>query len=97
MYMIEIHIADLPSKQYWNCLTFVSDRRRTKSESIAIGFEAAIASGLLLASFLILLGKSPKQFIAVIWLGRFGSSVSLQNTLQCEAPGDLSLANRRTT
>ena len=36
--------------------------------------------------FLALLGKSPVQFFELVWRGGFGSSFSLQNTLQRATP-----------
>ncbi len=52
---------------------------------------AAPAASLLLAAaafsiFLLALGKSPADFIFIVWKGAFGSWFSLQNTLQRAAP-----------
>jgi ABC-type uncharacterized transport system permease subunit len=55
-------------------------------EAILIPAGALIASALLFSVFLIFLGKSPAQFFGLIWTGGFGSSFSIQNTLQRAAP-----------
>jgi general nucleoside transport system permease protein len=51
----------------------------------------APAAALLLATaafcvFLLLLGKSPAAFCSLMWRGAFGSTFSIQNTLQRAAP-----------
>jgi ABC-type uncharacterized transport system permease subunit len=55
-------------------------------EAMVIPAGALIASALLFSVFLILLGKSPGTFFSLIWTGGFGSSFSIQNTLQRSAP-----------
>ncbi|WP_422370815.1 ABC transporter permease [Hoeflea sp.] len=55
-------------------------------EAVLIPLGALIVSALLFAIFLLLLGKSPAQFFSLIWIGGFGSSFSIQNTLQRAAP-----------
>ena len=55
-------------------------------EALVIPLGALIASALLFSVFLILLGKSPATFFSLIWTGGFGSSFSIQNTLQRSAP-----------
>ncbi|WP_187972699.1 ABC transporter permease [Aquibium microcysteis] len=55
-------------------------------EAMVIPAGALIASALLFSVFLILLGKSPATFFSLIWTGGFGSSFSIQNTLQRSAP-----------
>jgi simple sugar transport system permease protein len=47
---------------------------------------ALLASVLLFSIFLLALGQSPLDFVAVIWRGAFGSWFSIQNTLQRAAP-----------
>jgi len=55
-------------------------------EALVIPAGALVASALLFSVFLILLGKSPATFFSLIWTGGFGSSFSIQNTLQRSAP-----------
>lgn len=56
------------------------------AEAISIPVGAIIASGLLFAVFLLLIGKDPIQFYSLVWTGGFGSSFSIQNSLQRAAP-----------
>jgi len=56
------------------------------AEAIAIPVAAIIASALLFAMFLVLIGKDPIQFYQLVWTGGFGSSFSIQNSLQRAAP-----------
>ncbi|MFP5077841.1 ABC transporter permease [Rhizobium sp. YIM 134829] len=56
------------------------------AEAILIPVGAILVSALLFAFFLLLLGKSPLTFYALIWTGGFGSVFSFQNTLQRAAP-----------
>jgi general nucleoside transport system permease protein len=55
-------------------------------EALAIPLGALVASALIFSVFLIVLGKSPATFFGLIWTGGFGSSFSIQNTLQRSAP-----------
>jgi ABC-type uncharacterized transport system permease subunit len=55
-------------------------------EALIIPVGALVASAVLFSIFLILLGKSPITFFSLIWTGGFGSSFSIQNTLQRAAP-----------
>jgi general nucleoside transport system permease protein len=55
-------------------------------EAMVIPLGALIASALLFSVFLVVLGKSPATFFSLIWTGGFGSSFSIQNTLQRSAP-----------
>ncbi|MCB1463649.1 MAG: ABC transporter permease [Nitratireductor sp.] len=55
-------------------------------EAILIPVGALVVSALLFSVFLLLLGKSPAQFYNLIWVGGFGTSFSIQNTLQRSAP-----------
>ena len=48
-------------------------------------FALSIAAALF-ALFLLALGKSPLDFVALVWRGGFGTSFSLQNTLQRSSP-----------
>ena len=47
---------------------------------------AIVASFLLFAVFLLAIGKSPVDFMALVWRGGFGTSFSIQNTLQRSSP-----------
>ena len=55
-------------------------------EALAIPVGALMASALVFSVFLLALGKSPLEFYGLIWTGGFGSSFSVQNTLQRAAP-----------
>jgi ABC-type uncharacterized transport system permease subunit len=63
-----------------------SSRWRSDAEYVAIPVLAIAASFLLFAVFLLAIGKSPAEFIRLIWVGGFGSAFSLQNTLQRASP-----------
>jgi general nucleoside transport system permease protein len=56
------------------------------AETIAIPFGAIIASALIFSVFLLIIGKDPLQFWSLMWTGGFGSSFSIQNSLQRAAP-----------
>ncbi len=56
------------------------------AESLVIPIGALIASGLIFAVFLLIIGQNPIDFYALIWTGGFGSSFSIQNSLQRAAP-----------
>ena len=86
MKTIDSYTAALPPRHRRSSVTFTSDRWRTTSEGVIIAFVALLTSGLLFSLFLLLLGKNPMQFFALIWQGGFGSSFSLQNSLQRAAP-----------
>lgn len=55
-------------------------------EALVIPAGALVASAILFSIFLVVLGKSPATFFSLIWTGGFGSSFSIQNTLQRSAP-----------
>jgi len=56
------------------------------AESVTIPILALLASALIFSVFLVAIGQDPVQFFALIWTGGFGSSFSIQNTLQRAAP-----------
>lgn len=56
------------------------------AEALLIPLAALVASALLFALFLLVQGKSPVEFYALMWKGGFGTWFSLQNTLQRAAP-----------
>lgn len=56
------------------------------AEALAIPLGALVVSALLFALFLVAIGKDPIQFYQLIWTGGFGSSFSIQNSLQRAAP-----------
>jgi len=62
------------------------EQLRISSEYIAIPAIALVVAGALFAAFLMLVGKSPLEFIAYVWQGGFGSLFSFQNSLQRAAP-----------
>jgi simple sugar transport system permease protein len=61
-------------------------RLKRVAEALLIPLGALIASAVLFALFLLVIGKSPAQFYQLIWIGGFGSSFSIQNSLQRAAP-----------
>src|SRR6187431_734825 len=56
------------------------------AESFFIPVAALLASALVFSLFLLAIGQSPVDFFTLVWVGGFGSSFSLQNTLQRAAP-----------
>src|SRR6218665_3520196 len=56
------------------------------AEAIAIPAGAIVVSALLFALFLLVIGKDPIQFYSLVWTGGFGTSFSIQNSLQRAAP-----------
>ncbi len=61
-------------------------RLRTGSEYVVIPVLAIAVASLLFALFLLGLGKSPVDFIQLVWKGGFGTAFSIQNTLQRSSP-----------
>ncbi|MDB5506444.1 MAG: transporter permease [Devosia sp.] len=61
-------------------------RVKKLAETIAIPLGALLASAVLFSIFLLLLGKSPIEFFALVWTGGFGSSFAIQQSLQRAAP-----------
>lgn len=61
-------------------------KTRATAEAIAIPLAAVLVSAALFSVFLLFLGKDPVQFFQLIWRGGFGTSFSIQNTLQRSAP-----------
>ena len=57
-----------------------------RSEALVIPLSALIFGMALFSIFLLLLGKSPLQFIDIVWRGGFGSWFSIQNTLSRASP-----------
>ncbi|HSI41004.1 MAG TPA: ABC transporter permease [Xanthobacteraceae bacterium] len=62
------------------------DRLRQSSEYVAIPIFALVVSALLFSLFLLLVGKSPSTFFALLWQGGFGTPFSWQNTLIRASP-----------
>ena len=56
------------------------------AEAFSIPALALLASAVLFAAFLLIIGKDPLQFYSLVWTGGFGSAFSFQNTLQRSAP-----------
>ncbi|MEP4768883.1 MAG: ABC transporter permease [Roseibium sp.] len=67
-------------------LSEVRDQLRRSSEYIVIPILALLVSGLLFSLFLLTLGKSPADFLSLVWRGGFGTSFSWQNTLVRATP-----------
>jgi simple sugar transport system permease protein len=63
-----------------------SVRLRSSAEYVAIPLFALAASALLFALFLLTLGKSPIEFFQLVVRGGFGTTFSIQNTLQRSSP-----------
>ena len=61
-------------------------RFRANSEYVVIPLIALLIAAALFAVFLVAIGKSPVDFVSYVWRGGFGTSFSLQNTLQRSAP-----------
>ena len=55
-------------------------------EATLIPLTALLVSALLFSVFLLILGKSPLTFFALVWKGGFASWFSVQNALQRAAP-----------
>ncbi len=55
-------------------------------EAVLIPLAALLLAAAAFSVFLLLLGKSPADFFAIVWRGAFGSAFSLGNTLQRAAP-----------
>ena len=65
----------------------VSNVRTLKlAESFFIPISALVVSALIFSLFLLAIGQSPADFFMLVWVGGFGSSFSIQNTLQRAAP-----------
>lgn len=62
------------------------DRIRRSSEYVVIPLVALVASAVLFSIFLLLLGKSPLDFFALVWRGGFGTAFSWENTLVRASP-----------
>jgi ABC-type uncharacterized transport system permease subunit len=59
---------------------------RRALESVAGPLAALLLAAIGFSIFLLVLGKSPTDFFALMWKGAFASTFSLQNTLQRAAP-----------
>jgi simple sugar transport system permease protein len=78
--------AGAPSMTASNAGAETLRRLRTGSEFVVIPVLAIAVASLLFAVFLLALGKSPVDFVELIWKGGFGSAFSIQNTLQRCSP-----------
>jgi simple sugar transport system permease protein len=56
------------------------------AEAVVIPLIAILIAAALFSVFLLILGKSPLQFFALLWQGGFGTAFSWQNTLVRAAP-----------
>lgn len=59
---------------------------RKAAEAVAVPLVALLAAAGAFSLFLLALGKSPVEFVELVWRGAFGSWFSLQNTLSRAAP-----------
>jgi ABC-type uncharacterized transport system permease subunit len=59
---------------------------RRALEAVAAPLAALVLASIAFSVFLLALGKSPAEFIELVWRGAFGSLFSWQNTLQRAAP-----------
>lgn len=57
-----------------------------RSEAVVIPLAALMAGLFFFGLFLLTQGKSPLEFIAIVWKGAYGSAFSWQNTLSRAAP-----------
>ena len=57
-----------------------------RSGAFAIPLLASVFGMVLFSLFLLLLGKSPVQFLDIVWQGGFGSWFSIQNSLSRASP-----------
>jgi ABC-type uncharacterized transport system permease subunit len=78
--------AATPSLTSYNAGAETLRRFRTGSEFVVIPLLAITVAALLFAVFLLSLGKSPVDFVSLIWKGGFGSAFSIQNSLQRSSP-----------
>ncbi len=61
-------------------------RLRAGAEYIVIPVGAVLAALVVFCLFLSAIGKSPVQFLQLVWLGGFGTAFSWSNTLQRASP-----------
>jgi ABC-type uncharacterized transport system permease subunit len=61
-------------------------RMRAGAEYVIIPLFALAVASLAFAAFLLAIGKSPVNFIELVWRGGFGTAFSIQNTLQRASP-----------
>ncbi len=59
---------------------------RRALEAVAVPLGALLLAAAAFSLFLLLLGKAPAEFFALVWRGAFGTWFSLQNTFQRAAP-----------
>lgn len=56
------------------------------AEAVFVPVMALLASFLIFSLFLLVIGKSPIDFFSLVWTGGFGSSFSIQQSMQRAAP-----------
>lgn len=78
--------ATAPSTEEAPATSDLGLRIRRSAEYIAVPLFALLVSAALFSVFLLLIGKSPSDFFALLWRGGFGTAFSFQNTLQRAAP-----------
>lgn len=78
--------ATAPADSGTPAVSDFSLRIRRSAEYIAVPLFALLVSAALFSVFLVLIGKSPADFFALLWRGGFGTAFSFQNTLQRATP-----------
>src|SRR5690606_29972903 len=63
-----------------------SVRKLKLAESVFVPLFALAGSFLIFSLFLLVIGKSPVEFFTLVWTGGFGSSFSIQQSMQRAAP-----------
>lgn len=66
--------------------SFSGERIRTTAEAWLIPLGALLFAAAVFSLFLVFLGKSPAEYFSLVWRGGFGTSFSIQNTLQRSIP-----------
>ena len=74
--------AALPKPAYGAFL----EQLARKSEAIVIPLGAVLAGLLVFSVFLVCLGKSPLDFVSIMYKGAFGSTFSIENSLTRASP-----------
>ncbi|WP_137134265.1 ABC transporter permease [Rhizobium sp. FKY42] len=82
----EIDISSVASATRRFTLLRVQEELARRLEPVAITFLAILAGMGLFSLFLLALGKSPVQFVQLIYAGGFGTWFSLQNAFSRAAP-----------
>ncbi len=82
----EIDISSVASATRRFTLSRLQEELARRLEPLAITFLAILAGMGLFSLFLLALGKSPLQFVQLVYAGGFGTWFSLQNAFSRAAP-----------